>query len=156
MGVVRIFFYFIILAGLFFQLKRVIPPLPPWGRYRLVIIALFAYLFLVGGDTGFISLRGWFKYARQAWKADYASRYQKGYRAALAEAFPWYEDVVKARFQVLNQGEKSIRLECPSDPEFRKRVAEILYPVRVDTHSPLTLMVTAGPRYLFRLRKSSP
>ena len=122
----------------------------------MTLIALFAFVFLILGNAGVYSLKVWHKYSRRALKADYSSRYGKGYRKALAEAFPWYENVVQARFWILAQGEKSVRLECPTVSNFRENVAEILYPVRVDPRSPLTLKVSFGRKAHFQIIKKTP
>lgn len=149
-------FAILILAVLFFALKNIFPRLTTVDKIRVTLIALFAFAFLVRGNVGVFSLKVWLKYTRKALKVDYCSRYGKGYRDALAEAFPWYEDVVKARFWILAQGEKSVRLECPTEKIFRERIAEILYPVRIDPNSRLTLKVSAPPGVRFQLIKDSP
>jgi len=130
----------------------------------VILIALFAFVFLVQGNVGVHSLKVWRKYSRRALKAHYSLRYGKGYRNALAEAFPWYENVVQARFWILAQGEKSVRLECPLEYTLeyptvwnvREKVAEILYPVRVDPRSPLTLKVSFGRKAHFQIIKKTP
>ncbi len=152
----EVLFAFILLIGFFLFLRKWLPSKTVVDRAHAVLIALFAFIFLVIDGVGVDSLKAWQKYGKRALKADYSSRYGEDYRNATGEIFPWYQGAFQARGRILARGEKSVRLLCPPLPSFRERIAVILYPVRIDPHARLTLKVSDPPRVRFRLIEDQP
>ncbi len=152
----KVLFYSALLAGLFISLKGRMRRLPGAHKIRLISIAVFAFLFLIKGDLGFKGAKNWLVNTRISLSLNYARRNGANYDKAVQGIFPWYGKVAKFRAWILEQGEKTVRLQCPDEGWLRESIAVVLYPVRLDPSARLTLEVVDTETFRFRLVENSP